>query len=60
MKGLPSWVPDFSTTHRRGTRHGEDLVLGNIARSTNIASASLSFSDLKAEVKSLGWRRQLI
>lgn len=54
MEGLPSWVPDYSTTRHTGTRHGEDLVLGKIASSAMFNSASLLFSDLKAQVNNLG------
>jgi hypothetical protein len=60
MEALPSWVPDYSTTRRTGTRQGSDFVLGNIARSAMFASASQWLSDANACVKTLGSWRQLI
>ncbi len=60
IKSLPSWVPDYSTTRRTGTRQGEDFVLGKIAITALFASASSWLSNHRAQVQNLCSWRQLI
>lgn len=59
LENLPSWVPDFSTTRRSGTRRGDDFVLGGIARGAWFAALSDRVYDRKAQVKNLKSRQHV-
>ncbi|OAL51769.1 hypothetical protein IQ07DRAFT_586122 [Pyrenochaeta sp. DS3sAY3a] len=60
LETLPSWVPDFSTTRRSGTRRGDDFVLGGIASNAGFAALSDRWwRDRAAQVKDVKSRQHV-